>query len=181
METKMSSYLNLVKIFFVCWVTLMLFSVFTPAGLRASPDQYEPDNTWENARIIPLNNQNPFTQQIPGYDWFQSRNFYNVNDEDCVKFYAIKGETYKIVAKCISENCDTAIEVYDIHGQNLIRQADNYSVPGDQPEYVEWECTFEGFYYARITLCGPGTEGCEASCGEGTEYLKVSRNFISVL
>ncbi|QTA85925.1 PKD domain-containing protein [Desulfonema magnum] len=144
--------------------------MFAPTSLWALPDKYEPDNTWEIAKIIPLNNQNPFTQHIPGYDWFQSRNFYNVNDEDWVKFYALKGETYKIVAKCIGENCDTVIELYDIDGQTLLKQADDYSGPGDSPEYVEWECTFEGFYYARITLCDPSAEGCDAFYGEGTEY-----------
>ena len=59
-------------------------------------DAYEPDNTYENAKILLLNNQNPHHASIPGYTWKQVHNFHEADDEDWMMVMVSKNEIYRI-------------------------------------------------------------------------------------
>ncbi|ETR65880.1 MAG: hypothetical protein OMM_13573, partial [Candidatus Magnetoglobus multicellularis str. Araruama] len=78
------------------------------------PDSYESDNTWQTARIIPINNQDPYHTRISGYDWNQSHNFHTLDDEDWLMIYCVKNDIYTIKLNACSTclNVNPVIEIY---------------------------------------------------------------------
>ncbi len=189
MKAKNINPRNLMQALLICLLTLFLVLVSVPYSMGAVPDSYEPDNTMETAKVLSLNTQNAIHVELSGYEWHQFRNFYETDDEDWVKFYAIAGETYKIIAKPLGKNCDTMIEIYDAGGNRIKGPVDDYFGPDDTAEYAEWNAPSDGVYYAKITLYGEYGEGTEyelqlcipAPTDLGLIYVKVAPNTETIL
>jgi hypothetical protein len=126
---------------------LLLFvflETFSSDVLHAAivPDDYEPDNNVEHAQVIVLN-----------YHTSQKHTFHEIDDEDWVQFYALKGETYKI--KVFNSQvliCDPVIELFGSDGRTRLEIVNNKG-PGEE-EYLLWTCSEEtcgGIYYIRVT------------------------------
>jgi len=123
------------------------------------PDDYEADDTPDQAGIIVLNDtRGP-----------QRHNFHDAGDEDWIKFFGISGQVYTIEAKNLSANCDIVIELYGTDGTTSIATQDTN---GDEQadEILDWLCPQEGVYYLRYKNYSSDFYG------ENTEYdLQVFR------
>lgn len=162
-----------------CFLVLLtgLWGVSAAGGAVVQPldtfvaDAFEPDNTWETAKVIALNDQMPHPD-TPSYKPLQDHNFHFAGDEDWVKFFILKDEIYKITVDSAEENCDTVITLYDTDGQTVIKEVDD-SFAGEK-EYLEWECQADGVYFARIRQYDP------KDCEEGTGYrLSLSQPYMA--
>ena len=146
---------------FVCFLVLIFLSAVAWAG----PDKYEPDNTWQGASVILLNCQTPNLN----YEWYQRHTFYEPNDVDWVKFYAVKDEMYTVSVQDLSPKCDAVIEIYESDGETPARDPVNYHRRGED-EDATFTCEAEGIYYAKISQCDTNIKGCYAEYGENTDY-----------
>ena len=137
------------------------------------PDPYESDNDYKNANWIYLTYfPDDFTYT---FDYFfeQNHNFHEDGDEDWVKFYAKKDQSYVIEVHDVSKNCDPVIEIYESDGKTLL--ADLYNQPIDiwssgKSEHAQWHCKKSALYYARIRQCVTKIFGCNASYGYDSGY-----------
>jgi uncharacterized protein YjbI with pentapeptide repeats len=143
------------------------------------PDKYEPDNTFDTAKLILLNPMIPENLLPSGYEWRQSHNFYSYGDEDWVKFYVNKDNYYRLSVNSPGKNCDPVIEIYDSNRQ-LIMTQDDYME--GHSEYAEFLAQSDGIHYFRIRQCDIREPYCHASYGEGTDYyLTVIAPYVSSL
>lgn len=113
------------------------------------PDIYEDDDTYQEAKVIVLNDQNP-ENTLAGYEKIQDHTIHDEGDDDWVVFHGIKGETYKIRVLSPGDNMDAVIGVYKSDGQTLAIPEEVDDTFAGQSEYVEWEATETGIYYVRI-------------------------------
>jgi hypothetical protein len=136
----------------------MCTSVTKSSGIQnIEPDGHEEDDTYSQAGIIILNDDEP-----------QAHNFHDIGDEDWVKFYGISGQIYKIKAGNVSVVCDPIIKVFDNDGTTLLAGPINNGGEGED-ESLEWICPKEGLYYVEIT-------NTSSNYGENVRYeLKVYR------
>jgi hypothetical protein len=133
-----------------------------PQGI--TPDRYEVDDTYQQARVIMLNDQNP-NNNTAGYEKSQIHNFHRDGDEDWVVFYGKSGTTYKISVTNPGPRCDASIRIFGSDGTTpMTDEMDDY-LPGEA-EYLEWTCPADGVYYMRIRQ-GSGSENIY---GSGTQY-----------
>lgn len=152
------------KIFSICFIMLIFISTFA----RAGEDKYEPNDRWQDANIILLNFQIPYST----YEWFQRHNFYNTDDVDWVKFYAVKDELYTISVQYLSPKCNAMIDIYKSDGETLARRQVNYWGQGEDEE-ATFACEADGVYYAKISQCNTDIKGCYAEYGEDTDYTLI--------
>ncbi|MBF0452130.1 MAG: hypothetical protein HQK75_15620 [Candidatus Magnetomorum sp.] len=103
------------------------------------PDSYEPDNTFENARII-----------VPDNQYAQYRNFHDSDDVDWIIFLGIKEVTYSIEAFQLDSMSDVVIEIYANDGETLIYGPWNWSGSGSN-EFLSWKCPEDNTYYFKIS------------------------------
>ncbi|MBF0563844.1 MAG: carboxypeptidase regulatory-like domain-containing protein [Nitrospirae bacterium] len=152
----------------IIYLTLLFLAcVFgTAAGLPVSadgaitPDAYETDDTYSQARPITVDGTNA-----------QVHNFHVKGDEDWVSIYAISGQTYKIKVAKQGLNCDGAIELFYSDGKTLVvPKVDDWKPSDHQDEILEWKAGTDGVYFARIT------NGDQTANPQDTSYeLSVSR------
>ncbi len=109
----------------------------------SGPDMYEDDDLFSHANVIVINDTKP-----------QLHNFYDTDDEDWIKFFGLKDESYKIMASQLGENASVVIEVYDTDGETLLESRPD--------ELLDWMCPKRGIYYVKIRNVG--------MFGEDTEY-----------
>ncbi|MBF0537895.1 MAG: hypothetical protein HQL03_06545, partial [Nitrospirae bacterium] len=107
-----------------------------------APDMYEPDDTASQATMIEVNGTPWHNFHKPGDTASQAtmievngtpqkHNFHKPDDVDYVKFYAVKGEIYEIIAKAIINTCYPKITVYNLDGVTEITpHKANYHVFG---------------------------------------------------
>lgn len=151
MKTKSFVHRLIVCIFLVQCFLLTGISGNNFSYGAVTPDSYEPDNSYDQAKVIILN-----------YDTPQRHYFHEDNDEDWVMFYALEGETYKIKTDNLSypEICDPVIELFESDG--ITRVGDTIGVPvKDGEKSLLWTCPLdkEGLYYVRITNSLPNYGG----------------------
>ncbi|MFC1505431.1 dockerin type I domain-containing protein, partial [Thermodesulfobacteriota bacterium] len=108
-------------------------------------DDYETDNAYAKANVIPLRT-------------YQYHNFHNNGDEDWIKFYGIPEVTYVIMTAFQGTNCDPVIELFENDGQTLLAQKNTEGNPHAQ-ESLYWQCAKEGIYYAKIRNYDPSIYG----------------------
>jgi hypothetical protein len=144
---------------------LIAASLFVSVSAYAAADSFEPDNTLQNAKAILIHDPRPEFAE-PGYDWIQSHNFYDVSDEDWVKFYGVKDEIYTVKVKEPGSNCNAVIGIYDKFGDLVIPEEVN-DEPVGKEEYAEFVCKADGIYYARIR------QSSGSGYGENTDYKLV--------
>ncbi|OQX25204.1 MAG: hypothetical protein BWK80_16860 [Desulfobacteraceae bacterium IS3] len=141
---------------------LITASVFISVSAFAAADSFEPDNTLQNAKAILIHDPRPEFAEL-GCDWVQSHNFYDVGDEDWVKFYGVKDEIYTVKVKEPGSKCNAVIGIYDKFGDLVIPEEVNDELVGKE-EYAEFICKADGIYYARIR------QSSSAEYGENTDY-----------
>jgi len=104
----------------------------------SNPDIYEPDNLFEQARIIVPDNQYP-----------QYHNFHEIGDTDWMLFYGVKDVTYSIEAFELGSQCDVVMEIYKNDGETLIKGKWNWSGTATN-EFMSWQCPEDSIYYLKI-------------------------------
>ncbi len=145
----------------------------------SEPDDFEENDTSEQAGIIVVNNKDiPFPENGNwNKSWensiIQQHNFHDINDEDWVKFYGIKDETYTIetrTSNAISSTCDPVIEIYNIYGckvegYNFLNwncledNKDNKDNKDDCYKSLNWPCQEDGVYYVKLKNSDPNIFG----------------------
>ncbi len=113
-------------------------------GQTFLPDEYELDDTPENASYIALN---AFAEQL--------RNFHKADDQDWIQFHALKTDTaIEISAFDLGKNSEPVITLYDTDALSIIFESrqvwDPYSI-GQLSNTLSWRPLKDGIYYARIT------------------------------
>jgi hypothetical protein len=143
---------NKIPVLLVSLICLMFINSHSAAQQTiTSPDAYEPDDSFSQARVIVLNDPTP-----------QHHNFHKAADQDWVKFYGLAGETYTVKATDLGERCDIALELYDSDGKTLLKARDDGKY--GQDEILEWVCTKEAVLYVKARQYNPDI------FGEGTDY-----------
>jgi len=121
----------------------MLMTIPVPAFVYAvEPDAYEQDNTFAQARVIILKDDNP-----------QIHSFHEGGDQDWVKFYGLEGKKYEIRAgdkeNKVGTDCDVVIELYDITGVNLVGRQ-NAGLEGEAETLTSEPLPADGIYYIKV-------------------------------
>jgi len=105
---------------------------------KTNPDVYEPDNTFEKARII-----------VPDNQYEQYRNFHDSEDVDWILFLGVKDVTYSIEASLSGSDCDIVIEIYANDGETIIRGPWDWNGIGSN-EFMSFQCPEDNTYYIKI-------------------------------
>jgi hypothetical protein len=132
----------------------MLHRVYLPVILKnySTPtpclDGYEPDDTWQQARLIEVN-------QV-----IQSHNFHTTDDRDYVRFVAEADHIYTIRTLNLSAGNDTVLTLYDIDGTTQLEYNDDdpYNPPASK---IVWLCSTTGFYFVKAAPYGTHIGGCD--------------------
>jgi hypothetical protein len=110
-------------------------------------DEYEPDDTWQQANWIEVNKA------------IQSHNFHTTDDRDYVKFVAETDNIYTIRTLNLSEGNDTILTLYDTDGTTQL--ADNDDDPYNPPaSKIVWLCPTAGTYFVKAAPWY-GIGGCD--------------------
>jgi hypothetical protein len=124
-------------------VILKSYSVPTPCL-----DEYEPDDTWQQARLIEVN-------QV-----IQSHNFHTIHDRDYVRFVARSDLVYTIRTLNLSAGNDTTLTLYDTDGTTQLEYNDDdpYNPPASK---IVWLCSTTGVYFVKVAPYGTQIGGCD--------------------
>lgn len=111
-------------------------------------DGYEPDDTWQQARLIEVN-------QV-----IQSHNFHATDDRDYVRFVAEADSVYTIRTLNLSAGNDTVLTLYDTDGTTQLEYNDDdpYNPPASK---IVWLCSTTGVYFVRVAPFGTQIGGCD--------------------
>jgi hypothetical protein len=151
------------KKFFIC---LFIFLSF-PLSILFASDQFEPDNSIDQASLIHLTNINGVNEFQD--DTIQIHDFTNSNDVDWVRFYVTESVRYKIEADPEpSSQCDPGIEIFDSDGQPL--HEDNIK-PSGEIESIEWTASSTGLRFAKIYQCT--NSNCNPQYGPQNAYALI--------
>jgi len=119
-------------------------------------DLYEVDDTYAKATIIVVNAKDNASQH---------HTIHQADDTDWIKFYALEGKDYHIFAFNQTPEMNGYIELYETDGETLIIRINTGGA--NHPEnfdLLNWYCTVEGIYYAKIGLAWP------EDYADGSEY-----------
>jgi len=138
----------------MCITMMLSFSAFA-----ASKDNYEDDNSYEQARKIIVNLEEP-----------QLRNFHEATDQDWIKFYGFQGRSYVIEA-INRGTSDLYIELYDAEDMSEPIKIQNTPLYPLSDEILSFRnCPHNGIYYAKIRLNSSGSFS-ENTAYELTAYI----------
>lgn len=129
------------------------------------PDAFEEDDTAASARLIILNDTAA-----------QRHNFHDANDVDWLKFPALSGVTYEMVAENFGDKADVRLELYDSDANTLLGSADDYFEGAiedpDAQEIISWTAPGDRVYYLKVIQAFAGS-------GAETDYdIKVYRPYL---
>ena len=111
-------------------------------------DEYEPDDTWQQAEWIEVNGA------------AQAHNFYVTDDQDYVKFVAEVDNTYMIRTLNLGAGNDTILTLYDTNGITQLQENDDD--PDNPPaSKIVWLCPTSGTYFAKAAPFGTDIGGCD--------------------
>ena len=150
MKQKMKDFPNTSIIIMVC---VMLISLPVTA---LSQDQYEADDTFEQARVIVLSKVS-----------LHHHDFHDADDADWVRFYGLSGIKYSIQTASQGTTCDFVIELYDTDGETLLESQDTTGDLYADELLNDWECPRDGIYYMKIWRYHPNAD--DTVC-DNTEY-----------
>ncbi|MDM8522756.1 dockerin type I repeat-containing protein [Desulfococcaceae bacterium HSG8] len=102
-------------------------------------DDYEEDDIPEQANIIVLNKKTP-----------QEHNFHKQGDEDWLKFYGLKGESYVVKVIDPEPDCDIVIELYEANSAAALENS------ADDDEYLLLK---DGIHYVKLSNDNPDKYG----------------------
>ena len=120
-----------------------------PQICLATADEYEPDNTAENAMFLSVSQSQIHNFSFPG-------------DNDWIKFNAQAGKTYRLTTSALGISADTYLYLYDVDGTTLISSNDDSN--GSLASQIEWTAPANGIYYVLVKHWNPNVGGC------GTQY-----------
>ncbi|RJQ44441.1 MAG: hypothetical protein C4538_10505 [Nitrospiraceae bacterium] len=136
-----------------CWYSVTVYAKDNEGNVSAVSetkvyqqgldDLYEPDNSYEQAKPIILDD---------GYA--QQHNFFNNNDEDWVKFYAVTDEEFTFEAKNVGLNSNVKFELFDEEGVTAnppIPLATWNNGGNGASELHYYPIPNTGHYYLRVT------------------------------
>jgi sulfatase modifying factor 1 len=111
-------------------------------------DEYEPDDTWQQARWIEVN-------QV-----IQSHNFHTSDDRDYVRFVAEADSVYTIRTLNLSAGNDTTLTLYGTDGITQLEHNDDdpYNPPASK---IVWLCSTTGIYFVKAAPYGTRIGGCD--------------------
>jgi hypothetical protein len=125
----------------------------TPTATATPPpclDGYEPDDTWQQSRLIEV-------------DWVtQSHNFHTTDDRDYVKFVAEADHGYIIRTLNLSAGNDTTLTLYDTDGTTQLEYNDDDPQNPPASEIV-WLCPTTGTYFVKAAPFGTQIGGCDVT------------------
>ncbi len=113
-------------------------------------DPYEPDDTWQTAKLI-----------IPGQ--VQKHTLEPPSDLDWVMFDAVAGGVYTLRTDNLLGATDTYLTLYDTDGTTLLALNDDIVTGADPRSQIIWRAPATGRYYARVRdFYQTGARGCLA-------------------
>ena len=126
-------------------------------------DGYEPDDTWQQARLIEVNRV------------IQSHNFHTTDDRDYVEFVAEADHVYTIRTLNLSAGNDTTLTLYGTDGTTQLEYNDDdpYNPPASK---IVWLCSTTGTYFVKAAPFGAQIGGCDK-----TYDLKITSAPIPIL
>jgi len=127
------------------YLPVILKNYSTPAPCL---DEYEPDDTWQQASLIEVN-------QV-----IQSHNFHTTDDRDYIRFVAEADNVYTIRTLNLSAGNDTVLTLYDTDGTTQLEYDDDdpYNPPASK---IVWLCSTTGTYFVKAAPFGTQIGGCE--------------------
>ena len=114
-----------------------LSATATRPPVAAGSDDYEPDDTPEQASVIAPNGDP------------QAHNFGKANDEDWIVFDGVKGTRYSIKTLDLGAESDTFIELFDSGGTSLGYDDDGAGVVFG-PSLLIFNCGSDGRYFIKV-------------------------------
>jgi len=133
-------------------VTLTPTVTRTPTStVTPCPDAYEPDNTWQQAKVI-VPNQAP-----------QARSFHQPGDVDFLKFPAIAGHRYTIRTSHLASDVDTVLSLHAFYPltQTLVMLGRSDDDPETAPaSRIDWTAPQGDTYYLQVVNHDPDAGGC---------------------
>ena len=109
------------------------------AAQTCTADQYEPDNTPNQAKLIIANNAPT------------NRTFNPSGDKDYVRFQAVAGASYFISTSDLTGGADTVLTLWDQNGTTNLLHNDDDPVPGrGLASRIEWIAPASGMYYISV-------------------------------
>jgi len=121
-----------------------------PCVGEVDPDAHEPDDSWETAAWVTVN------------DPAKTHNIHQAGDHDWIKFDTVGGGDYVIQSSNLGANCDTWIDLYDTDGTTRLAYDDDGG--GGYSSRLAWTAPLTGTYYATVYHYRIG------KFGEGTAY-----------
>jgi hypothetical protein len=115
----------------------------TPTPSPTDWDEYEPNDSREEARAEPLPIETALTLEDLNFHPYEER---EGPDEDWFAYYVKKGYRYRATTSGLSD-CDTRIRVYDSEGDE--KEEDDDGAGGLASE-VEWKAKHNDFYYVLV-------------------------------
>jgi hypothetical protein len=121
----------------------------TPTPTPCLEDEYEPDDTCQQATLIEVNAR-------------QSHNFHTTDDRDYVKFVCTEADNiYTIRTLNLSATNDTTLTLYDTDCATQLEYNDND--PDNPPaSKIVWLCSTTGTYFVEVAPVGTQIEECDA-------------------
>lgn len=120
------------------------------ATASAAPDDYEPDNTAADARLItPGTLDNPHTTR---------RNFHIAGDQDWVRFTAVAGGFYRLETANLEDRADTVISLFNASLSLLAEDDDGGEGLASR---LNWYAPADGTYYLRVRHYSSGIGGAQ--------------------
>lgn len=107
-------------------------------------DSFEPDDTYQQAGVIIVNNDSTMTNTLD-----QRHNFHLVGDQDWIKFYGVKDLVYTVEVLNPKVNCDAKIQLYDTDGITLLDSSDDFGT--GIGETLDLKPQKDGIYYIKVT------------------------------
>jgi hypothetical protein len=120
------------------------------SAVSCEADPYEPDNAYGQAREITLDPAG------------QRHTICRADDSDWVRFWVQTPGVYAIHAEAEGADADPVVALYDVDGQHLLFENDDYT--SGLSARILWSFTRTGVYYIRVHAFSPTADG------HGTEY-----------
>lgn len=119
-------------------------------GSAFAQDAYEEDNTFSDATVIVIHDQDP-----------QQHDLHTASDQDWIMFYALESTNYQVEVSNVGPGIDPYIELYDTNGTSVLLSSDMNGPGGD--ETLLWHCPQdkEGIYFVKIGHVETSSYGSE--------------------
>jgi len=119
----------------------------TPTSTPLCLDDFEPDDTWQQAKLIYLDGEP------------QQRNFHQPDDIDYVKFGVTAGTELTLYTDNLGSGVDTTLTLYDTDGvtQLAYNDIDPLNPPASR---IDWTATTSGTYFLKAAHFNPEAGGC---------------------